>query len=373
MRSFEIFLIELLKIGIWDTAFDRLGREQVVDWDIILAQCNQQTIIGVVTDAIVKLPLSIRPSKDKFFLFIKKTCEIEKDNIKMYDLIPTIISEMNNNGIKTWLLKGQGVGLCYRNPYRRMSGDIDLFVGFNANDYEDAQKIIMQLGAKKIEIDNHRKHAGFVLHGITIELHGAIKMKICKQFDQHFSRWMRKCIEIEDCVRKRAKNGQIIFLPPYRFDVIFIFSHMLSHYLTNGVGLRQICDWMCYLTKNHDKINIIQLEDDLKELGLTKFWKMFGTLAVNRLGLKKELMPLYDSRFEGKEDYLLHHIFLTGNFGNIQQNKQQIRGNRIVKKLKTFYGQIYVYWDNLWVFPLETLYCFKYFVTKGLKDFHKVL
>ncbi|MBR5060508.1 MAG: hypothetical protein IKX24_00005, partial [Prevotella sp.] len=70
---------------------------------------------------------------------------------------------------------------------------------------------------------------------------------------------------------------------------------------------------------------------------------------------------------QGKDERLLRHLFTTGNFGYLQRKKQQVGGNRLLKKLKTFYGQLYVYWDNVWVFPSETRYCFQYFVTKGIR------
>lgn len=361
-------LIGLVKAGIWGTEIDRqLFDGQTVDWDKLISLCDQQTVVGVVTDALTMLPTSMQPPKSKYFLLVKQAGEIEKENVKMYDMVPTLIEEIGKEGIKTWLLKGQGVGLCYRNPYRRTSGDVDLFVGFTPSDYSHAKETLVGLGAKATDIEDHRQHAEYSWHDIIVELHGIIRMKICKQFDEQFPQWMQRCMEQEESVRKKAGGTRMIYMPPYRFDAVFIFAHAMNHYMTSGVGIRQICDWMCYLAKNHGKIDVPQLEKDLDELGLTKFWKMFASMAVHRLGMKKELMPLYDDTFQGQDERLLHHIFTTGNFGYVQRKKQQVGGNLILKKLKTFYGQLYVYWDNVWVFPWETLYCFKHFVTKGIR------
>lgn len=362
-------LIELVKAGLWGTPLDcQSFQAQRVDWDQLLALSDQQTVIGIVTDALTMLPATLRPPKNKYFLFIKKTSEIEKENVKLYDLVPTLCSELDQRGIKTWLLKGQGIGLCYRNPYRRTSGDVDLFVGLNATDYQRAKDAIMELGAKETEIWDFRQHAEYSWHDIIVELHGHIGMKVSRQFNRTFPQWMQRCVDGEECVRKKAGATHIIYMPPYRFDAIFIFAHAINHYMTSGVGLRQICDWMCFLVKNHDKIDQKLLEQDLEELGLAKFWKMFGAMAVHCLGMKKELMPLYDDTFRGKDERLLRHIFTTGNFGYLQRKKQQVGGNQVLKKLKTFYGQLYIYWDNVWVFPRETLYCFKFFVTKGIRN-----
>ena len=42
---------------------------------------------------------------------------------------------------------------------------------------------------------------------------------------------------------------------------------------------------------------------------------------------------------------------------------------KLWKKLKTFYGQLFLYWDNFWMFPKETWYCFKYFVVKNIANY----
>ena len=365
-------LIELVKVGIWGTPLDTtLFRSSHVDWDEILSLCDQQTVVGIVSDAFSLMPQPLRPPKSKYFQFIKKTSEIENENIRLYDAIPNLVIELEKDGIKPMVLKGQGVGLCYRNPYRRTSGDVDLFIGFDANRYFKAKETVERLGGKVGEkTKDYRRHAAYILNDVIVELHGDIQLTISKLFDNTFHSWMVKCFNNEEWVRKKAGDTHL-YMPPYRFDVIFIFAHALNHYMTSGLGIRQICDWMCYLNKYHDKIDVALLKRDLEELGLTKFWKIFGSMAVLCFGMDKSKMPLFDEQFLNKGDRILRHIFITGNFGYLQRKKQQVGGNKVIKKLKTFYGQLFVYWDNLWLFPCETFYCFNYFVVKGIKDLKK--
>ena len=366
-------LLELIKAGLWRKPLDlTLFDSGQVDWYEILSLCDQQTVTGLVTDALSTMPKELRPPKSIFFQFIKETSEIEKENRLLYDVIPNLICEFKKDGISPIVLKGQGVGLCYPNPYRRTSGDVDLLVGFRLEDYETAKRTIERLGGKIGEkTKDYRKHAEYTLRDVIVELHGDIQLTICKNFDNHFHEWMIKCLTKEENVRKKSVDSLYIEMPPYRFDAIFIFAHAMNHYLTSGLGLRQICDWMCYLSKNNDKIDLNQLKQDVEFLGLTKLWKYFASLAVDGLGMNKELIPMYDVKFSAHSDRLLHHIFSTGNFGYLQRKKQIYRGNILVKKTKTLYGQLFVYWDNLWLLPTETFYCFNHFIIKGFKDLYR--
>ena len=370
LNSSQLQLLELIKAGLWGTSVDlSLFEGGKVDWNEILSLSDQQTVLGIVTDALAELPQDKRPPKSIYFLMIKRTDELEKENIQMYQTIPSMVNSFNEKGVQVLLLKGQGVGLCYGNPYRRTTGDVDFFTGLSSDDYEKAKNVFKDLGIKIKEETPFKKHVEYSVDGIKVELHGDIRLTISKQFDGRFREWMEKCLTEEDVIVKKAGGTNRIFLPPYRFDAIFIFAHALNHYMTSGLGLRQLCDWMCYFTKNHEKINKEKLLEDLEYLGLTKFWKCFAVLAVERLGMKKDLMPLYDAQYSGYKDKLLSHIFSTGNFGYLQRKKQNIHNKKFWKKLKTFYGQLFLYWDNLWLFPKETLYCFKYFVIKTIKDY----
>lgn len=363
-------LLELLKCGLWGGAVDQdLYGKGKVDWDDILSLSDEQTIMGLVSDAIAMLPIEKRPPKSLFFLFIKKAGEIQEANTLLYKTIPLIFGRIHQKGIKVLLLKGQGVGLCYRNPYLRTPGDVDLYVGFDDDNYKRANDLMNDIGAKKIREDPFKRHVEYVLNKISVEIHGEIKVNINKQVKKTFKSWMEECIK-EEFVTKKTSSSEIICLPSYRFDSIFIFIHILTHYLNNGIGLRQVCDWACYLTKNHKKIDLELLLKDLDSLGLTKLWKIFAAMVVNRLGMKKELMPLYDSSYHEKGDKLLSHIFITGNFGLLQSNKEKKHNSVIIRMCIFTYERLSLYLDNLWLFPHETLFCFQQSVLRSFKKLY---
>lgn len=367
-KEYQVVL-HLLQVGLWDLSpnVDYLSHD--LDWELILKLASDQTIVGIIADALVKLPPELRPPKSIYFLIIKKADEIEKENIKMYERIPMLVKSFRDRGVQVILLKGQGVGLSYNNPYRRTSGDVDFYTGYDANQFEKAKLILKELHANGFKELAYKKHVESFVDDIKVEIHGEIHFRISRRFDTYFEEWMKECFSTESVVVKKKNNNEIL-LPPYRFDAIFIFAHALNHYMNGGVGLRQLCDWMCYLKKNNSKIDNWQLEKDLDFLGLTKYWKYLAAMAVERLGMEKEKMPLYDGYYGKYKDKLLLHVFSTGNFGNLQKQNHNKHELKLWKKIKTFYGQLFLYWDNFLMFPKDTIHCFKFFVVNNIVNYN---
>ena len=160
-------------------------------------------------------------------------------------------------------------------------------------------------------------------------------------------------------------------LPPVQFDAVFIFAHLLGHYMgAGGVGLRQVSDWMMFLNKHYEDIDQEKLLSDLRLLGIERYWKVFGAMCCDYLGYPHQRMPFYDERCSRKGRMVLHNIFKTGNFG-AKQKEWQLKedSNLILKKLVTFAGQIPVYGRNLRLFPVDTLWCFKKFIWGALHGY----
>ena len=266
------------------------------------------------------------------------------------------------------LLKGAGVATCYRQPLHRVVGDIDLLVT-EAEEYKKARALMLMIAEEVENEDVGRKHSAFQYKGLTIEVHGDFVLPINKHCHLQTPVWKKKRLteggrHIEEGLLKGA------ILPPVQFDVLFIFGHMLLHYMKGGVGLRQVSDWLMFLHQHIPEIDLQTLEEDLDFIGLRKYWEVFGAMAVEQLGFPEGLMPLYSKKNSGKGRIVLQNIFKTGNFGAKQKQDQLKEGaNPIAKKIVTFWGQIPVYARNLRVFPHDTLWCFKEFIASALRGY----
>ena len=357
MTNEQLAFLHLLRVGLWgDREQDALVaviEKGGFSWQAVIDLAIEQASLGVMTDGMVRLPRALRPAKNFYFNVIAQTSDIEKENKKMNSFAPVLMGKLKEKGIRSLLLKGQGVALCYPQPLHRMSGDIDLLISDDEQFYRGCQ--LMKRISTSWDWDEKSSHAEFDAMGFVVELHGKYGFTICPNMTKNLRTWNDKR---ENGFRQR--EGML--LPSAQFDAIFIFSHMLNHFMTGGVGLRQVSDWMMHLYAYHQDIDREMLREDLELLGLMKFWKVFAGMAVKLLAFPAEEMPFYEdggSVQERTATRLLTAIFRTGNFGAIQKAEQlSTDTNKWVKKVHTAFGQFPVYWRAGKLFPWESLYCF---------------
>lgn len=353
----KVFLL-LIRLGLWEKKQGGLSQDDIrlldkmkdEEWDAVMDLANLQTSMGIVTDALTFLPAELRPSKKIYLNAISQTSDIEDANKRMNDFALVLMEKLKQKDVNSRLLKGQGVAMCYFRPYHRQSGDIDLLI------LDDQQFLkgcrLMEIISNSSKWDEKSSHAEFQAMGFVVELHGKYSFIINRKVTDRLIEWNAKR-------NQEVRVEQGLILPSLQFDAVFIFTHMLNHFMTGGVGLRQISDWMMFVNAYFDKLDMKVLEDDLNFLGIMKFWQAFASLAVMQLGFPEKKMPFYDARWNRKADTLMDAIFKTGNFGALQKAKQLSKDtNKWVKKLHTAFGQFPVYWRVGKIFPAEAVYCF---------------
>lgn len=386
MNNEQFVFLQLLKVGLWGDKHldsllemvnkaDRSLKEGGFDWQKVIELANQQTSLGIITDGMTRLPHDLRPSKVLYFNAIAQTSDIEAQNKQMNGFAPVLMQKLREKGIASLLLKGQGVGLCYPNPLHRQSGDIDLLI-FDENQFLKACKLMDKISSSS-DWSERSAHAEFQAMGFVVELHGKYGFTICPKVKKNLRSWNDRMLEQMKLAHQEGRGGGYreqngLLLPSAQFDAIFVFAHMVNHFMTGGVGLRQVSDWMMLLYAHREEIDHRELEEDLEFLGLTKFWRVFAWVAVGLLGFPADKMPLYDEVLARKEQRkvmrLMDSIFKTGNFGALQKEEQLSENAQVlVKKVHTAFGQLPVYWRAGKVFPWESLYCFCSY-SKGVWD-----
>lgn len=361
MNSEQAFL-ELLKAGLWGTEVregDFLDKD--IDWEQVVELAREQTVVGIVGEAMSQLPRGVMP-RPLYLQVLKEVMEIEEENKRMNGLIPILFRTLDQLGVQSWLLKGQGVAQCYENPMRRMSGDIDVFFP-HMTDYEKSREdFLLHLKPEDVHNDNYQtKTLEFDYKGIYIELHGQILPVVNRRCSRNFAKFQEEC-QIEN---GKTWNGAI--LPPLRFDAVFIFMHMVRHYFGGGIGLRQVSDWMRYVHVHHKDIHEEKLKEDLQKTGLFKLWQAFGCMAVEYLRCPQESMFFYSSSFTKQGRRLLKYILESGNFGYYDERTKSDSRYYLVRRFVAFWGHLQMKLRNLMMFPEESVYGIPSFITDGLR------
>lgn len=358
----EIAFLELLKAGLWGTAVQSSDfAEGDVDWERVVELARQQTVVGIVGEAMSQLPRGVMP-RPLYLQMLKEVMEIEEENKRMNSLIPILFRTLDQLDVQSWLLKGQGVAQCYENPLRRTSGDIDVFFPI-VGEYERAREdFLLHLKPEDVHNDNHQtKTLEFDYKGIYIELHGQILPEVNRRCNRYFAAFQ------EECLAEKGIGWNGALLPPARFDSVFIFMHMVRHYFGGGIGLRQVSDWMRYVHVHHRDIQEEILKEDLQKTGLFKLWQAFGCMAVECLGCPSESMFFYSPSFSKQARRLLKYILESGNFGYYDERTKSDSRFYLVRRFVAFWGHLQMKLRNLMMFPEESVYGIPSFVIDGLR------
>ena len=131
--------LSLVRSALWGMEPD--ARPSADEWPLILKMASQQTVMGLVSDAVAKLPADRRPAPELWL----KLHQFRVSNIRSHALLNTRLAEVleifRSAGLRPVLFKGQGLASNYPDPTARQCGDLDIYIG--EDDYLKACKVAM--------------------------------------------------------------------------------------------------------------------------------------------------------------------------------------------------------------------------------------
>lgn len=352
----------LLQSGLWGNPVDTDLFGENTNWEGILAMAKMQTVSGVLFDRITQLSPEKQPPTTLMRSLYQTVIRIEQSHELLNQALTEIASLLQSEGIRFVLLKGQGVAQNYPNPRHRQCGDIDLYVG--EKQCEKARSVLLRICTEPENECTREtvKHKILYIKGINIDLHFLIDNR-----NSCFQRWFDAIFQTNQ-LREWHLNGTTVFLPPVKFDIIYIFKHASHHFISDGVGLRQLCDWAIYLNTFENQIDKEELLQNLKTFGLLRLWQIFGYIVVNQIGLSKEKFPFYSEKHEQLARKIVDEILLLGNFGQYNPKRTERPSNYFFGKLYTFTRIFRRAWHLLLLLPVDVTVHFAQFFTMGVRQ-----
>lgn len=308
----------LLKAGLWGEKADASLFTADTDWMTVFMLAKKQALLGIVFDGIQTLPKNLRPERGLYLQWCNIVAKIEQENLMLNAKLKEVFSLYKENKITPVLLKGQGVAQNYRCPEHRQCGDIDVYV--RGNDYTLANALLRKEGTDQLEECN--KHTNILWRGTNIENHRIISHLSAPRANHFFQKVVAQWFPHGAC--EININRYKVLVPPVDFNIVFILMHSILHYLNEGVGLRQVCDWACLLHTQQQKMDSHAVNEFLMRIGLYRAAKAFGALAVKWLDLPEHELPFsLDEHDVKRGDLLLSHILESGNFGQYDPQKRE--------------------------------------------------
>lgn len=318
MNNLESIYFSILRSALWNTPLffpSPLSNEM---WNEIYAISKEQTVTGIMLDAISKLPPEQKPPTELLLKWVIQQRVIEQKNIIMNKVLIELINKFNNHNIQVYVLKGQGVAQNYPRPTHRICGDIDLY--FKEKDFEQAVELLKSSGCP-IEGNPNETHHETQYNNIKLELHKKSATFFTNKLQAKYNKITSTALEKERAFE--TINDTEIEVLPHEANSLQLLSHMLRHIITAGLGLRQVCDWVLYTNKHLNDNNKEQFLTNIKELDLLQTYKAISAIATDYLGLPKEKVVC---EINDKDKRLAKKVFKIimeyGNFGQYSEHSQ---------------------------------------------------
>ena len=209
------------------------------DWKELYAIAKKQCLVGVLFDGIKKLPAEhVGIEKELLLQWMAESQMLEKANVRLNDAAIQVSEWFRKKGFRTCILKGQGNALMYPNPYSRTPGDIDIWV-------EGGDKRVISFVRS---ISPHEKacyhHIEFPSYkGVEVEVHYRPSFLLCFWHNRKLQKYYERVKEEQFSHRVMLGEQGEIAIPTVEFNLIFQLTHIFSHLMNEGIGLRQLVDY----------------------------------------------------------------------------------------------------------------------------------
>lgn len=295
-----------------------MGRETKlppnIDREKIAQKAIEQNILPLVY-----FNLFGEDTDNKYYSLVMQALAVNER--KMF-FLSKLSKELTASEIEHCVLKGSSLASLYPMPELRISGDVDILIK-----PEDEKRVMKFMEERNFIVSertenaqnftaNHPKAGLFEIH--------------VKLFDSEFDKYVLKGqFKVREPFDKMINpDGTEISILGKTDGLYFAASHMIKHFVKDGLGLRQISDWLLYVKKYKNEVNMDEFDSVIKKLSFDKFIN-----AIYTIGNKYFKMDFKCE--EENPDNILSDMDEGGSFGHNDIDRTKYKS----KLLNKLYGK----------------------------------
>ena len=294
------------------------------DWRALYAMARKQCLVGVLFDGIKRLPADVGMDKGLLFQWMAQNQTLRKANARLDKAAVEVAEWFGRKGFRTCVLKGQGNALLHPPGMERTPGDIDLWV-----DGGD-RKVVSFVRSLSPDEKVCYHHIGFPeYNGVEVEVHFRPSFLFCFRHNRCLQGYYERVMD-EQFAHKVKLGGQgEVAVPKAEFNLVFQLTHIFTHLMNEGIGLRQLLDYF-FVLKNTDFIGNADGDGFLLNTDFTDYTDkslgntdgdgfLLNTNCTDRIGgnvdgvdrglLQDELRRLGLWEFAGAVMYIMKEVF----------------------------------------------------------------
>lgn len=333
MKSIFYELIRV-SIGIQDN-LSRIPSES--EWGMLYKMAEMQSLVGVCFAAIQRLGANsdegyarIGISKMQYFTWMGMAAKIQQRNERVNQQCGELQERLAADGLRSCILKGQGVASLYSEYLRelRQSGDIDVLVDCNR---KDSLVYLRGIGMEDLAWDYVHIHPRF-FYDTEVEWHYRVSVDRNLWTSYKLQKFFAREKEEFFCGKSNFIGCSLV-VPSNWMNLFYLLQHAYRHIFSEGLGLRQVMDlYFAFKTLNLSNEETTRLQKAVRDFGMVKFVTGLMWVLSHVFGLSiNEWCPWTPNKREG--EFLLDDIMQSGNMGKMDSRFRNISGSRAGKLL----------------------------------------
>lgn len=282
-----------------------------VDWEAVFAEAKKQAIASIVRNGLKnQLPPGLAMTWKVYSIQ-----EISR-GVQLLEAQNELTTLLDENHIFYTILKGTASAIYYPEPGLRSMGDVDFWV--SKEQLASAQEMLEKHGFVEIEGSDSR-HLKLEKYNILFEMHRYFSSDERQNAVDHY-------IEDAELVKRKIRDTEFWMLPELENGLVLLV-HLRQH-LYEGLGLRQVFDWMMYVRACLDYQGWQKFRPYAKELGLERLALVATSLCRKYFGLDVD----WCSNNDEVAEMLMTNIIQSGNFGHTHGSGRNVE--RVVVSIK---------------------------------------
>mgnify|MGYP006071243259 CR=1 FL=1 len=307
MQTYELEFLELIK-----HYFFKSPITEIHDYESIYELAREQNLLPIIYESCRQLN-SFQQTNHSIQQKMMNGAIGQIITQQQYDVeLERIYHEFLQQDLHPLVLKGKMCRLVYPQPDYRVSTDEDLLI--EVNDYPKYARILENNGyicQAKGEVDEkmlaHTQTVNFTNHQLTLELH-------IHPFGTYHELNKRMNTYFGDVHEQSCYVEPFYTLAPTK-QYLFLIFHLYKHFLSSGVGVRQLLDLVLYKQAYSNEIDFQYIQQVLEELHITKLYDALMQCANNYLGFSYS-SPLFKQKLEP----LMENLLSSGCVGTINSD-----------------------------------------------------
>ena len=365
----EQLFFELLRVAIKvQNTLSRIPSAE--EWDKLYRMSKKQSLVGISFAGIQRVVeyekiYHCGMPELLYFTWMGMAAKIQQRNEVVNRQCVELQEKLSADGFRSYIMKGQAVGSLYGQiGLLRQSGDIDVFLEGGLN------KVLAYArtygGVAKV---NELEMSVSIFPDTEVEFH--YRPFIMR--NPFKNRRLQKYFESQE--KKQFSNYLIldkekelsICAPTVEFNLVHQLVHTYHHFITEGVGLRQLMDYY-FVVQASNAEDIRECKKIVENLGLNRFASaLMWVIKTVFVGHDNDIFfPWRPNEKDGR--LLLEEILLSGNFGHTDERAKNIQTSRWKAfwyvNGKTFRFWRFDHWAWFWS-PLWRCYYFAWRIMKG--------